>query len=497
MYLGRARKRSTSSPERCSGHWSTWRARPRSGSSSTASTSSPTSPARRWARRSRSPEATCAWSSPRGPTRPVAHRGTLHYGRTPRDDLDRYLASRRVRTRARRPSSTGPGVTGSSPAAGRCRPERSGDRPRPTAGHGERSLRGSCLTRPGPPTPGNEVPPGARPTGRRRDGPDPAAPVARHASRRWAGRQRPGGRPRRPRRPPRSGRAPGCGQADEHVGLFHPTLAEYLLSSSAARPASRSMPRRRTGPDRGHRGPGPIAPGTSADDPLHRYAFLREADHLWALGDIDRTPRRACSKRDRTPRGRTSSAGGSGWPGSETGLTRPSEHPELRPGRVWTGQAGDARRRCDCSRAAAGPGARLGRDHPTRSPPAITSRTGPARWVTPGRRCDCSGTAAGPGASAGPRPPHTLKTRNNIARLTGEVGDAGGGVEALPRAAAGPGAGAGPRPPRHAHYPPRHRGSLTGRRAMPERHCGGFTRVASGPGADAGSRPPRHHHQSL
>ena len=79
-----------------------------------------------------------------------------------------------------------------------------------------------------------------------------------------------------------------AGAPGEHAGLFHPTLADYLLGPSASRAgytldaeaAHRAMVQAIEA----------LAPMDEhdRDDPLHRYAFLREADHLWALGDMER-----------------------------------------------------------------------------------------------------------------------------------------------------------------------------------------------------------------
>ena len=125
--------------------------------------------------------------------------------------------------------------------------------------------------------------------------------------------------------------------------------------------------------------------------------------------------------------------------------------------------------------------------------------------------------------------PNTLRTRDNIAAWTGEVGDAREALR-LSRAAAGPGAGAGPRPPHtlgmrktspthrrggdlrealgrftellldtervpgrdHQHAPdPRQHRPLD--REVGERvSVAAVRRVAAGHGAGAGPRPPQH-----
>ena len=205
-----------------------------------------------------------------------------------------------------------------------------------------------------------------------------------------------------------------AGDPNEHVGLFHTTLADYLLGPSAAQ-AGYPLDARAT-----HQGMieaiDALAPMAehNRDDPVHSYAFLREVEHLWALGETERAyaslrSRDAYSPRDNLDRWRQS-------------LSRfrdrfDEDHPvilRLRSGIAsWTGQVGDAREALrlftellpDQERV-------LGRDHPD-----------------------------------------TLTTRSNIASWTGEVGDAREALRLVHRAAAGPGAGAGPRPPRHAHHP--------------------------------------------
>ena len=76
------------------------------------------------------------------------------------------------------------------------------------------------------------------------------------------------------------------GTDDEHVGLFHQTLADYLLD-----PASDPFG---IDPQEPHRALAEaiaeLAPAGSHDpaDPLHRYAAAREAEHLWTLGEYGR-----------------------------------------------------------------------------------------------------------------------------------------------------------------------------------------------------------------
>ena len=85
---------------------------------------------------------------------------------------------------------------------------------------------------------------------------------------------------------------------------------------------------------------------------------------------------------------------------------------------------------------------------PTPWPPAATSRPGPASAGHPAEALRLFRELL-PDLERvlGPDHPDTLTTRNNIANWTGECGTSGGGAAAVPGAAARPGAGAGPRPP--------------------------------------------------
>jgi hypothetical protein len=76
-----------------------------------------------------------------------------------------------------------------------------------------------------------------------------------------------------------------AGDPREHVGVFHTTLAEYLLSSTAAEAGYRiAAVAAHRALVRAIDALAPVAKH-DRDDPLHRYAFHREADHLWAVGD--------------------------------------------------------------------------------------------------------------------------------------------------------------------------------------------------------------------
>jgi hypothetical protein len=206
------------------------------------------------------------------------------------------------------------------------------------------------------------------------------------------------------------------GTDDEHVGLFHQTMADYLLD-----PASDPFG---IDPQEPHRALAEaiaeLAPAESRhpDDPLHGYAAAREAEHLWALGEYRRVVESLAYRQSVIPaenlkrwqswKARIESKLGTGHP--DTLTTRHSIA-------AWTGKAGDARGalrlfvelRPDMERV-------LGHDHPD-----------------------------------------TLTTRNDIAFWTGGVGDAREALRLDRALLPDREAGAGPRPPRHAHHPQQHR----------------------------------------
>ena len=235
------------------------------------------------------------------------------------------------------------------------------------------------------------------------------------------------------------------------------------------------------------------------DDPLHRYAFLREADHLWALGDIDRTLACLCNRVANIPRENLER-----W---RPWLSRfrerfDEDHPTILNVRgnvaYWTGETGDAGGALRLSSALLPDQERvLGRDHPN----TLTTRGNIASWT--GKAGDARGALRLSSALLpdqervlGRDHPNTLTTRSNIASWTGADGRRAWGAAAVLRAVAGPGAGAGARPPRHAHQPQQHRvlDRRDGRRAW---GAATLLRAVAGPGAGAGARPPQHAHHPL
>ena len=222
-----------------------------------------------------------------------------------------------------------------------------------------------------------------------------------------------------------------AGTPREHAGLFHPTLAEYLLGPSAAsagytldaEAAHRAMVQAIEA----------LAPMDKhdRDDPLHRYAFLREADHLWALDDMDRTLACLRSRDCEHPEGESRTLAAVALPVPGSIRRGPSDHPGFaRLGlRHWTGAGGRRAGRCNstptCCRTRSVCWAAT---TPTRSRPAITSRTGPARRATRGALQLFTALLPDRERVLGRDHPDTLATRGNIAAWTGEVGDARGAL---------------------------------------------------------------------
>jgi hypothetical protein len=134
------------------------------------------------------------------------------------------------------------------------------------------------------------------------------------------------------------------GTPDEHAGLFHPTLAEYLLSPEAASAGFA------IDAEGAHRALAlavdTLAPATDhhADDPLHRYAFLREADHWWAIGDVTRALKCLEERESNLPRENLDR-----WLrwhtriSEQLGCDRPDTLRTRNNIANWTGEAGDAR----------------------------------------------------------------------------------------------------------------------------------------------------------
>jgi tetratricopeptide (TPR) repeat protein/energy-coupling factor transporter ATP-binding protein EcfA2 len=215
------------------------------------------------------------------------------------------------------------------------------------------------------------------------------------------------------------------GTDDEHIGLFHQTLADYLLD-----PASDPFG---IDPQEPHRALAQaiaeLAPAESHDpaDPLHRYAAAREAEHLWALGEYGRVVESLVHRQSVIPAENLKRW--QSWKARIESKLEP-DHPDTLRTRYniaeWTGRVGEAREALRLYRALLPDQERvLGRDHPD----TLNTRNDIAAWtgeVGDAREALRLVTALLPDPERvlGRDHPDTLRTRNNIAAWTGEVGDA-------------------------------------------------------------------------
>ena len=187
------------------------------------------------------------------------------------------------------------------------------------------------------------VPPGAWAAGRRRGRPDPAAGLARARERSTLGGPSDERRSaRRPRRPPRAwlrGAIPA--RPTSTTGCFTPPWPSTRSAPKRHRPASRSRSRRSIRPSLWRSTPWPPRPNIEYDS-LHRYAFLREADHWWALDEFDRALRCLRERESRSPRANRDRW--LRWP-ARISDQRGRDHPDTLAVRGniarWTGEAGD------------------------------------------------------------------------------------------------------------------------------------------------------------
>jgi hypothetical protein len=159
--------------------------------------------------------------------------------------------------------------------------------------------------------------------------------------------------------------APGTDQ--EQAGLFHQTLADYLLGPSAG-PFG-------IDPQEPHAALAAaidtLAPMARHNrrDPLHHYAEAREAEHLWAIGDYERALA-SLSVRNSVIPAENLMRHGSWHLRAQGDLGR--DHPLTLAIRndvaYWTGEAGDAREALRLSQELLPDRDRvLGPDHPRRS----------------------------------------------------------------------------------------------------------------------------------
>ena len=171
-----------------------------------------------------------------------------------------------------------------------------------------------------------------------------------------------------------------AGTDQEHVGLFHQTLVDHV----ADREPERALAAHRALADcieaLTSAGAGPV----DLSDPILRYAFEREVEHLWALGETARALQVLSAR------------------------TAPAPRDNLRRWRLWHPRVEN----------------RYGADHPD----TLTTRGRIAFWT--GGSGDARGALrlyetllADQTRALGVNHPSTLTTRNNIAVWIGECGD--------------------------------------------------------------------------
>ena len=214
------------------------------------------------------------------------------------------------------------------------------------------------------------------------------------------------------------------GTDDEHVGLFHQTLADYLLD-----PTSDPFG---IDPQEPHRALAEaiaeLAPASAhdANDPLHRYAAAREAVHRWALGEYGRVVECLSLRESVIPAENLRQW--RSW-GTQMEAVLGRDHPDTLATRSniagWTGEAGDAAGALRLLRELLPDMERvLGRDHPD----TLATRSNIAGWT--GEAGDAAGALRllrellpDMERVLGRDHPETLSTRRDIARWAGEAGD--------------------------------------------------------------------------
>jgi hypothetical protein len=214
------------------------------------------------------------------------------------------------------------------------------------------------------------------------------------------------------------------GTEDEHVGLFHQTLAEYLLDQATAFGIETVEPH--------HALVEALAelPARAKHDPrdaLHRYALAREADHLWEIGRYTQVVASLEGREAVMPAenlGRWKS-----WY-DRIAMQLGKDHADTLRTRsniaAWTGRTGDAPAALRLSQELLPDRVRLlGKDHPhtlrTRSNIAAwtgeTGKTQEALWLFQELLRDQV-------CLLGKDHSDTLRTRHNIAFWTGATGEA-------------------------------------------------------------------------
>ena len=214
------------------------------------------------------------------------------------------------------------------------------------------------------------------------------------------------------------------GTQDEHAGLFHTTLKDYL---SAGHTQYAIDIRRGHGAIR--KAIDELAPMAGHDpaDPLHRYAAQMEPEHLWCIGEYSDLTLSLDKRGSVIPVENLRR-----WRSWEERLAAEAgeAHPETLTARnniaVWTGRAGDAREALRLAWELLPDRERvLGADHPDtlRTRSNIAARTGDSGDARQALRL-FRGLLPDQERVLGADHRDTLRTRSDIATCTGNSGDA-------------------------------------------------------------------------
>jgi hypothetical protein len=220
--------------------------------------------------------------------------------------------------------------------------------------------------------------------------------------------------------------APGTPQ--EHVGAFHPTFAEYLQTDPdigiVARAAHAALADAIDA----------LAPRSAhdPDNPLHRYAELAEAEHLWAAGRLHEAVVAVLARQSHIPAANLART--TAWLSRLDEALGP-DHPNFLTIRHevahWTGHTGNAAGALRQHQEVLAARERiLGPDHPG----TLASRHEVAYWT---------GESGNPQEALrlyrevlpaqervlGPDHPNTLTTRHEVARWTAQTGDSRGALQ--------------------------------------------------------------------
>jgi hypothetical protein len=214
-----------------------------------------------------------------------------------------------------------------------------------------------------------------------------------------------------------------AGTEREHAGLFHQTLVEHIV---ARRPEETLAAHRALADCIQVLAPA-SAGAADLNDSIQRYAFEREAEHLWALGMTDQalgtlSARTAAAPRDNLRRWRL-------WEPrvkSRFGADHSNTLTTRSNIASWTGRCGDAREALQLFQALLPDRTRvLGADDPD----TLTTHSNVASWTG---RCGDAREALRLFRALlldrtrvlGADDPDTLTTRSNVASWTGRCGDA-------------------------------------------------------------------------